>query len=91
MLTALMHLLVGAIATVALLAVLFETGFLVYDGALVQTTPLSVSQTVVHTPYGTEVSTHSVATSPLGLATLSLPIAGLFAGLSYALFGRRKS
>jgi hypothetical protein len=82
---------IGIVATVALLSVLFATGVLVYDRTMVQTMPFFVSQNVVHTPFSIEASTHFVATAPLGLAILALPITGLFAGLSYVLFARRMS
>lgn len=90
LLTVLTHLAIGIVATVVLLVALFATGVLIYDGTMVETMPLFLSQNVVHTPFGVEVSTHVIATSPLGVALLALPMAGLFAGLSYALLGRRK-
>jgi hypothetical protein len=83
------HLAIGIIATVLLLAVLFQSGFLVYDGTMVQTGPLLFSTTIVHTPYSLETQTHLLATSPFGVLLLAIPMSGLFAWLSYALFARR--
>jgi hypothetical protein len=85
------HLAIGIVATVLLLAVLFQSGFLVYDGTMVQTMPLFFSTTIVHTPYSIETTSHLYATSPFGVLLLTLPLAGLFAGVSYALFARRKA
>ncbi len=88
--TGLTHLAVGIVATVLLLAVLLETGYLVYDGTMVQTMPLFLSTTTLHTPYDVEIITHLFAASPFGVFLLALPLAGLFAGLSFALFARSK-
>jgi hypothetical protein len=88
--TGLTHLAIGVVATVLLLAVLFQAGFLVYDGTMVQTTPLFFSTTTIHTPYSLEITSHLFATSPFGVLLLAIPLAGLFAGASYALFARRK-
>jgi hypothetical protein len=88
--TGLTHFAIGIVATVILLVVLFQAGFLVYDGTMVQTMPLFFSTTTIHTPYSIETTSHLFATSPFGVFLLAIPMAGLFAWLSYALFARRK-
>ena len=87
LLTVLTHLAIGIVVTGVLLVALFATGVLIYDGSMVQTTPF-FNQYDFHTPYGS--SSYVLFASPVGVALFALPIAGLFAGLSYALFGRRK-
>jgi hypothetical protein len=95
LLTALSHATIGIVATSILLALLFATEFLVYDGTMVQTMPIFASENVTTSAFdpdelNIDITTHVFGVSAGGMVSLSLLVAGLFAGLSYALLGRRK-
>ncbi len=95
LLSKLTHVAIGTVAAAVLLAALFATQLLTYDGTLVWTRPFAFSESTGGTLSSTdevyiEVSSHAFGFSPVGLAVLALIVAGLLSGVSYALFARRQ-
>lgn len=84
----LIHLAIGIVATAILFAVLFATGLLNYDGAMVQTGPVFVSTTIGPTPDDIIISSRFFSVHPGTALVLAVILSGLTAGLSYGLFTR---